>query len=378
MKTRIKFLILSIATIIVLVALSANTHIVKAELSNDIFSIGNYGVNLVQDCFGNFVFYDIGAGLWIEPSLMDNLESITITDPDGNIYPAVTEQHGPDSLGVYLTLYSPEKPAGNYSITVTKTDTSYATETLYISPSDISSTTPVVVSPIEGQMLKDTTPLFEWAPFSFSEENSSYMVELFGDGIEWRAGNLPSDITSLLYNFDGSAPMEELPPGSYSFFLFASEWVSDLQNRSSTTFCNFEVIEGRDIFQHSTGARLIIPGGEGEMSFPANFPFFIAHGWAFDTENGEGPFINNSYIKLYLDGGLLNYDKISKYVDEDYFGENQKGLVKYFIYNFPTGLAGPHLIEVEYWAPCGLINTECDDPKEQELFYVKSWMVTFE
>jgi hypothetical protein len=148
---------------------------------------------------------------------------ITTVDPEGALHPQygiddVSEQElSPYVLEVSWT--SPERDtqlaAGVFEVTATDS----------LGNSDIAATdplppgltaTPVITYPAWHSTIPETVPTLTWEPYGTGDGRpvSMYMVRVWRDGGDmWEAWVSP-DVTSVEYNFDGTAPDATLVPGA--------------------------------------------------------------------------------------------------------------------------------------------------------------------
>ena len=137
----------------------------------------------------------------------------------------------------------------------------------------------------------------------------------------------------------------------------------------------------------TTGEQVFIHWAPTE-TFPANEPFFIAHGWAFIMHHEDLNVVNGKKDATYaleLDGELLKEDYINKRVTpavQDEWGDHWRQTM--WIYNFPDGLEGTHTFVAKYWVECqilvdfGIISGPCADPEELTLYGMYEVIIDFE
>jgi hypothetical protein len=110
---------------------------------------------------------------------------------------------------------------------------------------------------------------------------------------------------------------------------------------------------------------------DGDQSYPASTPFYIAHGFLFATiDNTIG--LNN--FELDMDGTTLTADFIRwSHIGDDFTVD------KLWYYNFPAGLTGIHEFTRHYFVPCDDDSIPCDGNRINtpvEIFTVSA-VVTF-
>jgi len=131
------------------------------------------------------------------------------------------------------------------------------------------------------------------------------------------------------------------------------------------------------------GEYFYIPQGSGDLTYPANQPFHLAHGWRAAMD-GSKIALARLNIRLVLDGNEIPKDFIEIYkADVD----GIEMLTKRYVFNFPEGLAGLHHIQFYYTNTCAVWQTAtppldppliCDNPQELFEFLLKDWWVDFE
>ena len=202
------------------------------------FTINLFGCERHENFYGESPSFGVGVhGTITNPEKFDR---ISITDPLGIIILDTSDPYrfDPDNglFAVYSGGINSSALVGPYTVTVTGTDGSTDSITVETTESSFSTSTPVIIGPVDCAVTTDPTPILSWEPFASAEkgpdETLSYRVEITHethdpgeeDLLPWCI-HLSSDVLSVTYNFDNSAlpGFEELPPGLCCFYLFAYE-----------------------------------------------------------------------------------------------------------------------------------------------------------
>lgn len=233
---------------------------VIAQSTSDVFLLREYAVERSENIYGELIHFYFAAHLTLlNPA---DFESVSLIDPDGIVHnPELFTLDDGSLSSLFQKLELDEKPVGEFILTITNSDGTYETMTLPVAESDVSSATPVIITPVGLSTITDGTPLLSWEPFESPEkgpeESMFYMLEIFSplciredEDACWRV-SVPEEVTSVIYNFDKNAypGFEELPPGGYTFIVFANEQISDglypdnsVQTRTSTRYSPFFVV----------------------------------------------------------------------------------------------------------------------------------------
>ncbi len=134
------------------------------------------------------------------------------------------------------------------------------------------------------------------------------------------------------------------------------------------------------------GERLNIVFGSPEMTFAANTPFHVVHGFAWGYEHGANPWDptniqapGRGYFTLEVDGAARHFDFLERWVDivEDEEGE-WRNMWSMWVFNFPEGMEGDHTFVGTYYFPCKYIQLVCDDPNKPVIWNQYETLVHFE
>ena len=233
------------------------THaIIPHANAGELFTLLDFSFTTHKNAQDELIYY----ALWIIVALddPDNLDKLTIKDPNDDIIHEVgLEEMEPiyDNFGTGFNFGTDPPLFGTYTITVTNKSGDPLSESEYVNTvsSDLSSGAPVILTPDDSSTIDDKTPTLSWEPFESPEhvegEPLSYRIEIAQTGPYnqiWAVG-LTDNVTSVIYNFDGTAEpgFEELIPGNYSFLLFAYEAIDEggPKTRTSIRSINFNVSE---------------------------------------------------------------------------------------------------------------------------------------
>lgn len=132
------------------------------------------------------------------------------------------------------------------------------------------------------------------------------------------------------------------------------------------------------------GDWFYLPPGSGDLTYPANQAFHIAHGWGSPVNESKLGMARGT-MRLIMDGSELEEDFIG-YYREEILGE--EWLVKRYVFNFPEGLEGLHHFQVYYANTCEIMlenndptlegPVECDKPNMIYEGLYKDWWVMFQ
>ncbi len=161
-----------------------------------------------------------------DPLGIDNIETITVTDPTGKVHRApgddeYHEQTGDVLLVEYVERF-PEAPgfSGLYTFTVTNKQGTSASESVALPPF-VSVPVTVATYPPDRGVIEETVPTFSWDPvpepahlawISLHEQKGDEWDDVwaFGGPGTWK---MLRDRTSIAYNCDGTARQPELARG---------------------------------------------------------------------------------------------------------------------------------------------------------------------
>lgn len=239
-----------LTTVITIFVLGSTIVSIPAQAQTGGFTLNHYAFERTENFLG--VLSHFGFLALISVSNAEDFDHITITDPNGEVILHTSEPAEISSNGWLFcaTIETNPPPPGTYTITVTYIDSTLFSRSVIATASSFSSTTPIIISPVQGSNVADSTPILSWEPFESPEkgpgETLSYLIEIFhptlalpGDDAIWRV-RVPGNVSSVTYNFDGSAlpAIEELIPAEYTFFLLAFE-DKGIQRRTSIRSSHF-------------------------------------------------------------------------------------------------------------------------------------------
>jgi len=213
------------------------------EMFSDTFTVG---ISRIDDYDGNLIRYQIGLVFNPAPENYDDIASITIYAPDESIVKIFssddlyTEAWEQLVLKAEATLTSPPQ-AGNYSFTAIFNDESSEAGSAEITADDIPGSSPVITVPAKSNdILSDSTPTFQWEPFN-CDGFGCYSIFVMTD--YWGTGDYPGSTTSITFNEDGSASVDELPDGNYKLSVVAYKWNNNIQS-SYARIADYEIYTG--------------------------------------------------------------------------------------------------------------------------------------
>ena len=185
-----------------------------------------------SESWGHEVIFSVGDPDGVDNLFIDGEVSFSILSPDGVTHPLPGEHvdvsligPGLNALQILWFEWFPSFPVfGEYTITVWDADglsvayTTFPTRIEYVP-----TTVPTITYPPNFGTIYETVPTFTWETYIPEKGN----VDCYGIGVLhevwiWHSTSciLP-DETSAVYNFDGSSPVTELPPGQYGLILNA-------------------------------------------------------------------------------------------------------------------------------------------------------------
>lgn len=187
-----------------------------------IYSISPMG----SESWGHEVIFQVGDPDGVDNLFMDGEVSFSILSPDGVTHPLPGEhvevdlaEGEPDTLWVlWFEWFSGFPVFGEYTITVWDTDGLSATYTTFPTKiEDVPTTVPTITYPPNFGAIYETIPTFTWETY-VPEKGSvaSYGIGVHHENWSWTTNvGIPPDETSVVFNFDGSSPVAEIPPGNY-------------------------------------------------------------------------------------------------------------------------------------------------------------------
>lgn len=131
------------------------------------------------------------------------------------------------------------------------------------------------------------------------------------------------------------------------------------------------------------GDRISLFGGS-PQEFPQGQPFYIAHGHVISPQERIVPPdpIGRFSFGLDVDGIRQRADFVERTVSEEEAGPPAFTLI--WVFNFPDGMTGPHLLAGHWYAPCGyavsngLYGGSCSNPAAVVEFSTRSVEVIFD
>lgn len=137
--------------------------------------------------------------------------------------------------------------------------------------------------------------------------------------------------------------------------------------------------------QERTGEQINILFAEPEMTFHANTPFYVDHGflWWFYLGQDVANEIRSpakTYFTLDVDGVEQHFSFFDRNVNlvEDTDGTIYHEYSHMWVFNFPGGMEGDHTFTGKWWAPCKYIQPECEKPNQTVVWQQIETLIHFE
>ena len=176
------------------------------------------------ESWGHEVIFQVGDPDGVDNLFINDEVSFSILAPDGNTHPLPGEhvevafvEGEPTTLSILW--YTGFPVFGEYTITVWDADgLSVTYTTLPTNIEDVPTIVPTIIYPPNFGIIYETVPTFTWETYVPDKGYVMwYKVDVYGDGWNWVSwpNVIPPDETSAVFNFDGSSPVSELPPGHY-------------------------------------------------------------------------------------------------------------------------------------------------------------------
>jgi hypothetical protein len=196
--------------------------------AQSLFTLAGFDCERFDDYDGNLLRYSVGFGLNLEyPQCFDH---VTVTYL-GNHLPIGELDWDGSSITFYIQLGQDcPAPGTTFTLTVVNTDGVSSSSDVEVTETSFSTETPVILHPVEGDILADNTPGISWEAFESPQkgvgESLSYIIEVNTYETWWRAfvSEVSEEIISVAYSDGTPEPgYEELPEGTYGFMVFAIE-----------------------------------------------------------------------------------------------------------------------------------------------------------
>jgi len=188
----------------------------------DSFALSSIMLIRYDDFSGNFERMNFVVSFTTEN--LDNLTTLKITDPDGTTIgyfdKSQIDRDPHNNVWQAATSVAISPKTGTYKITFTSSDLTTETVNSTVVSSDIPTETPVITFPeYASQTITTPVPTFTWEDFPCTHFfiNIDQFIYDAGESIWWTDSS--TYINSVVYNADGTASIDELPPGTYQLLL---------------------------------------------------------------------------------------------------------------------------------------------------------------
>lgn len=133
------------------------------------------------------------------------------------------------------------------------------------------------------------------------------------------------------------------------------------------------------------GEQIIINEANTGMTFPANTPFHVAHGWDYPTTMGTATLNDGAaglnLFTLKIDGVEQHFSFLEQTVLHklEYGGVLWHYFLTIWVFNFPDGMEGTHTFTGQWWGICGeWFGNTCEKPNKLVVVGEKAMTVHFD